>query len=145
SDVRTERVDNATAIVHWRTDQPSDSLVLVHQDGASGGIVQVGSAAFVTEHHVQLEGFDKSTPWQFGLRSATPDGRETTADNGGRGWALTAAAPAPPGPAPAGAGSPGFTLAGVSSETLASPDALAHGTGRACHKLELRTQGAAPA
>ena len=142
SEVRTERVDATTAIVHWKTDQPSDSQVLVHQDGSPDGIVQVASPAFVTDHHVQLVGFDKATAWQFAVRSATPDGKVTTADNGGRGWLLTATDPVPPGPALAAPGSPGFTVAGVSSDTLATTDAVAHGTGRACRQLALGTLGA---
>jgi hypothetical protein len=145
SDVRTERVDGTTAVVHWKTDQPSDSVVLIHQDGSTGGVVQVGSPAFVTDHHVQVAGFDRSTAWQFALRSATPDGRVTTVDNGGRGWLLTEVDPIPPGPAPAAAGSAGFTVAGVGSDTLAPADGLTHGTGRACRQLSVATRGASPA
>ena len=89
SDVRTERVSDNSAVVHWHTNQPSDSIVFFQEDGTHGGLVQVGSPAFVTDHHVQVDGVDRTTDWQFGLRSATPDGRTTTADDGGRGWLLT--------------------------------------------------------
>jgi hypothetical protein len=142
--VRTERVSDSGAVVHWHTDQPSDSIVFVHEDGTQGGIVQVGSPAFVTDHHVQVDGFDRTTTWQFGLRSATPDGRTTTAANGGRGWLLTQDDPAPPGPALASPGSTGFSLAGVTSETLASADGVDAGTGRACDPQTLGEPGPAP-
>jgi subtilase family protein len=145
SDVRTERVSDDSAVVHWRTDQPSDSIVFVHEDGTQGGIVQVGSPAFVTEHHVQVDGFDRTTGWQFGLRSTTPDGRATTAANSGLGWLLTADDPAPPGPALAAPGSAGFSLTGVTSETLASQDAVDAGSGRACDPQTLGEPGTAPA
>jgi hypothetical protein len=131
SDVRTERLDDAHAVIHWTTDQPSDSIVFVHAPGTSG-YVQVGSPAYVTDHHVEVAGLDKAHEWQLGLRSATPNGRVTTADNGGLGWLVTDAATAPPGPAPALPGPLGFAIGSIATERNASPDAVVHGTGRAC-------------
>jgi len=55
---------------------------------------------------------------------------------------VTAADPVPPGPALAAPGSPGFTVAGVTSDTLATTDAVAHATGRACRQLAVGTLGA---
>jgi hypothetical protein len=130
-DVRVERVDATTTVVHWTTDQPSDSVVFVHPQGTTDEVVQVGSPAFVTTHQVQVTGVAKGTPWPFALRSTTPEGRATTADDGGVGWLMTDAAPAPPGPALA---APGTARLGPvpAAERQASPDAVAHGTGRAC-------------
>src|SRR5207237_1848041 len=61
SDVRTERLDDSHAVVHWITDQPSDSVVFVHLAGAGGGYVQVGSPAYVTDHHVEISGLDRTS------------------------------------------------------------------------------------
>ena len=132
SDVRTERLDDSHAVVHWITDQPSDSIVFVHLAGAGGGYVQVGSPAYVTDHHVDVSGLTRDKEWQFGLRSTTPNGKVTTADNGGKGWLVTDAATKPPGPGTAQPGAGGLAIASVPTERTASPDAVAHGTGRAC-------------
>ncbi|TML40800.1 MAG: hypothetical protein E6G27_09425 [Actinobacteria bacterium] len=136
SDVRTERLDDKSGVshgvIHWITDQPSDSVVFVHPAGTTSGYVQVGSPAYVTDHHVDVSGLTRDKAWQFGLRSTTPNGMVTTADNGGKGWVVTDAATKPPGPGTAQPGAGGLAIASVPTERTASPDAVAHGTGRAC-------------
>ena len=143
TDVRAERVDKSTAVVHWHTDQPSNSLVLLRQ-GTGGDVVQVGSPAFVTDHHVTVTTVDAGAGWQFALRSTAPGGQVTTATNGGAGWLITDAATAVPGPAPAAAGGGGFAaLATAPSDATASQAALSHGTGLACAPLVLNVSGSA--
>jgi hypothetical protein len=75
------------AVVTWRTDVDSDSLVIFREKGASQW-TQVGSPGRVRYHQVQVRGVDPSKHYEFGVRSRGCNGATTTADNNGAGWDL---------------------------------------------------------
>ncbi len=130
SDVRTERVDATTAVVHWRTSQPANSLVLLRK-GSAPDVVQVGAPMYVTEHHVTVKGVGRGDGWQFALRSVTPQGDTGTAINGGKGWRITDDPVKPPGPALAAAGVGPFAASIPTNATATAADRDA-GTGLGC-------------
>lgn len=78
-------VEEGSVTVSWRTDVPSDSLVLFREQGTSE-FVQVGSPSSTTVHQVQVRGLDPAREYEFGVRSAACHGATTTVDNAGSGW-----------------------------------------------------------
>jgi hypothetical protein len=80
-------IDGNGAVVTWRTDNDSDSVVIFREKGASQW-TQVGSPGRVRYHQVQIRGVDASKHYEFGVRSRGCNGATTTADNNGAGWDL---------------------------------------------------------
>jgi hypothetical protein len=74
-----------SATVSWRTDVPSDSLVLFREKGTTE-YTQVGTRGLSTVHQVEVLGLDPNKEYEFGVRSATCSNVATTADNLGAGW-----------------------------------------------------------
>ncbi|MBP9731834.1 MAG: fibronectin type III domain-containing protein, partial [Candidatus Magasanikbacteria bacterium] len=72
-----------TATISWTTDKASNSLIeFVSESGfAQTGVYSqtVGeSAVYTTEHSVQIQGLNPSTPYRYRLISRTPTGAEST-------------------------------------------------------------------
>ena len=73
------------ATVHWKTDVPSNSMVVYREQGTTDWI-QVGTPALTERHQVQVTGLDPGLDYEFGVRSVACNGRVGVADNGGAGW-----------------------------------------------------------
>lgn len=86
SDVGVSRgLTSGSAVVSWRTDVPSDSVVIFREKGTDEW-TQVGNPALETSHQVEVLGLDEDRDYEFGVRSTACNGAATTADNGGAGW-----------------------------------------------------------
>jgi hypothetical protein len=73
--------------VTWRTNVASDSLVLFRQRGTTAW-KQVGSRGLSQIHQVEVRGIDPDLRYEFGIRSTGCNGKATTDDNGGKGYAF---------------------------------------------------------
>lgn len=85
-------ITDGVMTVSWRTDVPSDSLVLFREKGATDW-TQVGAPDRTKFHQVSVRGIDPGKQYEFGVRSASCNGKSTTDDNGGAGYAFTAQPP----------------------------------------------------
>jgi hypothetical protein len=86
-------VTDGVMTVSWRTDTPSDSLVLFREKGTDAPWTQVGAPDRTKFHQVSVRGIDGGKQYEFGVRSAACNGKSTTDDNGGAGYAFTAQPP----------------------------------------------------
>jgi hypothetical protein len=72
--------------VSWKTDVPSNSIVLFREQGTAPWI-QVGTPELTEKvHHVEVLGLDDSKEYEFAVRSETCNGNVTTDTNGGEGY-----------------------------------------------------------
>ena len=90
----TNPAEKTGAVVTWRTDVDSDSVVLFRQKGSSKWI-EVGSPVRTTHHMVEIKNLDDSKRYEFAVRSAACNGETTTDTNGGRGYEFFAPEPKP--------------------------------------------------
>ena len=79
-----EGIEKGSVTVTWRTDIPSDSLVLYREKGTSA-FTQVGSRSRSTVHMVQVFGLDREKEYEFAVRSESPGG-VTIDDNAGEAY-----------------------------------------------------------
>ena len=86
--VRIHPGDSSTSwTVTWRTNTDANSLVLFRPIGTTTWR-QVGSRGLSKIHQVEVRGISPTTNYEFGVRSTGCNGKSTTADNQGRGWAF---------------------------------------------------------
>ena len=90
--VLVDHVPNAegvedSAVVSWRTDVPSDSTVYFRKVGDPDWI-PVSAPSRTTQHFVRVGALEPNGLYEFVVRSATCNGLSTTADNGGKAFAL---------------------------------------------------------
>jgi hypothetical protein len=98
SDVRVQSAageNPKSVVVSWMTDVPSSSVVLFRKAGAASW-TQLGSPFKTTTHLVQVDNLEPYGRYEFAVRSVSCSGRETTDDNGNKGYALYAEAYYPP-------------------------------------------------
>ena len=120
--------------VTWRTDTDSDSTVLFRPKGSKVDFTQVGTPARSKLHQVEVRGLDPAQHYEFGVRSTSCNGKQTTDDNGGHGYDLYLPPIAPPPTfyfsgstwgtdAPTGAVPSAQTATGLSDPTVADDSA----------------------
>ena len=131
--VRIHPGDSATSwTVTWRTNTDADSLVLFRPVGSTTWR-QVGSRGLSRIHQVEVRGISPTQNYEFGVRSTGCNGKSTTDDNQGRGYAFRIA------PVPTQAQSPPLYFHGTASDDAnrqagtpsATFDATAPGSGAA--------------
>jgi len=137
SDVRAERLDGNDAVVYWRTDIASSSLVLYRPAGSTTSPVQVGSPAYTTLHEVALDNLGGAA-LDFAVRSTTASGHATTGSGGsGRAYQLPASLTATPPAAPAATTHASSADWSVPTETQPTASNRQHGDGFLCKSAVL--------
>ena len=98
----SEEEPGTAMTVNWTTDVASDSQVLFREKNG-GDWHQVSSPVRTTHHMVEVDNLDPFKRYVFAIRSRACNGKQTTDDNGGAGYALRE-------PLPAAALAPTFTF-----------------------------------